>query len=143
MKKQIGILLVLTLFLIVPPLQARDPGEWSKVTTEKVSKAEGNALNGLWVNVGSMSAISPYTNINWGDGNTDQISKFRSITVQNTSPYDVLCGTAPDFDGDGPSWVITKSTGSYTSWNYATFYMILGDVTASSVTIRGVIDRQK
>ena len=128
------------LLFFVSPLWGE--GELNPVTTAGTTRREGDDRVPLALRIGSTSSVSPYANIDWGDGKIGQKSNFRAITIQNTSPYDILCSTYSQFVGNGPRWVIPQSTGSFTSYNYATFYMIMG-ADVSSQTISGVIERKK
>jgi len=134
-------LLIFSFLFFVPLLYGE--GEWRSVGTDPTARREGNDRIGILLIVDSVTARSPYADVSWNDGATGQKDQFRSITIQNTSPYDVLCATYAAFLGSGPSWTIPQSTGSFTSYNYATFYMIVSGGTASSQTVRGVIERQK
>lgn len=138
MKKRIS--LAFLLFSLASSLFAAD--ELRNSTVESVTRREGDDRVALQVNVNSSTAKSPYSDIDWNDGVDGQKNKFRTITVQNTSAFDVLCATYSTFVGNGPRWVIPASTGSFTSYNYATFYMLVPAGT-STQTVSGVIERKK
>jgi len=112
-------------------------------TVEGVTRREGNERIALATVIGATSAVSPYSSINWGDGVDGQKNDFRSITIQNTSKYDVFCATWANYTGIGPRWIISPSTGTFTSYNYATFYMFIVGDNISSQTLSGVIERNK
>ena len=140
MKKVIGFLI--SLVFCAPPFAYAEGESLRNVTqVEGMVRREGDNRVALAVIVGSTTARSPYSSINWGDGVNGQRDNFRSITVQNTSAFDVLCATYSTFVGHGPRWVIPASTGSFTSYNYATFYMVVSPG-VSSQTVAGVVERK-
>ena len=134
-----NIFLILAFLLITSTAQSK-PSRSS--TSDSTSRDDGNDRTPISIAVNSTTAVSPYSNIGFGEGEDAQIRNFRLAIIQNPSSVDVLIGTFTGFTAASPYWFVPGSSGSWTTFNSATFYMLVVP-DGSTVTVRGLVEKQK
>jgi len=103
-------------------------------SASRVVQTEGDRRYIATVPIDSHTAVSPFKDIAFSNGETGQTDELISVLVQNPNSYDVGIGTWSGMDiSTGP--FVPKSSGSYTTMNHATFYM-MAPAGASSGTVR-------
>jgi len=106
----------------------------------RVARSDGDHIIYLNIIVGTVTAVSPFANVSFGDGKLGQRRNLRSITVLNPSLiWDLLIGSGPKVNLDTPHWSVSTATGinpTLLTFNHTTFYMSYPDIGGSSDTVR-------
>ena len=104
----------------------------------KTVVSEGNNRTPLRILVGSTTSVSPFAS--WP---FNPQTELKSITIQNPAAADLEIATFPFKVADQAvaHWFVLKDSGSWTTTNHATFYMLLPPGSGSD-TIKGYINRQ-
>ena len=105
-------------------------------TAERTMRSDGDGRYPFRVSVGSMTPINPF-----GGGSAWLWDKrrLRSISVLNPSPVELYIGTWSAFTSTASAWWVAKNSGTWTTFNHATFYMPLGNG-ASTAAVYGLAE---
>ena len=104
-------------------------------TAARTMRSDGDGRWPLAIVVTSITAVNPLGSAPW----LWDYRRLRSISLINPSPNAVHVGTWSGFTAASPSWFVPVNSGTWTTWNHATFYLLLAP-NASTVTVRGLVE---